>query len=148
MTSASRKVSSEAERRAITEAAVRLLEGRPERSGGELTKSELAREAGLKRHHVANKHIDLADQFMRQVADMNGEPVQVAVLKDDLSTLKARHHAQGVELREARALVDRYADHLATAVLRIQQLERELERRSPSGGSGNVSTMPSRRGSA
>lgn len=135
------------ERRALREAMERLLAGRPQASSGDLTKSDLAREAGLKRHHVANRHTDIGDEFLRRVAAMNGEPEQVTRLKDHAAAMREVLDARGVELREKDALLDRYADHLAVATLRIRMLEQEVRslRRNlahkPASDDGNIVPM-------
>jgi hypothetical protein len=139
------------ERRALREAMQRLLDGRPEASSGELTKSDLAREAGLKRHHVANRHTDIGDEFMRRVAQMRQEPAQVTRLKDELAALRKDHLARGAELREKGALIKRYADNLAVAVLSVRRLERRVEvlerelANAPSSQEENVLRMSPRR---
>jgi hypothetical protein len=144
------KEDDERERRALREAMERLLDGRPETSSGELNKSELAREAGLRRHSVANRHTDIGDEFMRRVAAKNHEPERVTRLRDDLGALREAHLARGAELREKDALIKRYADNLAVAVLSVRRLERRVEAlerelaSAPSSQPENVVTMSPR----
>jgi len=57
------------ERRAIVHALQRLLDGTPLRSDGRLTVVSLAKEAGVKRHVLTEKHTDLKDVFYARVRD-------------------------------------------------------------------------------
>ena len=128
----------------------RLLDGRPERTDGALTVSNLAREAGVSRA-TANRAIDLLAEFRAEVRHRRSSP---QALKERVRFLEAELRAvRGAEMTELRALTRTLAQHIQVLTLQVAErdevivgLQNELARsneakvvplrRSPRDGAG------------
>jgi hypothetical protein len=129
----------------------RLLDGRPERTDGALTVSNLAREAGVSRA-TANRAIDLLAEF--RAAEVRHRRSSPQALKERVRFLEAELRAvRGAEMTELRALTRTLAQHIQVLTLQVAErdevivgLQNELARsneakvvplrRSPRDGSG------------
>ncbi len=99
----------------------RLLDGRPERTDGALTVSNLAREAGVSRA-TANRAIDLLAEF--RAAEVRHRRSSPQALKERVRFLEAELRAvRGAEMTELRALTRTLAQHIQ--VLTLQVAERD-----------------------
>ncbi len=99
----------------------RLLDGRPERTDGALTISNLAREAGVSRA-TANRAVDLLAEF--RAAEARHRRSSPQALKDRVRSLEAELRAvRGAEMAELRALTRTLAQHIQ--VLTLQVAERD-----------------------
>ena len=99
----------------------RLLDGRPERTDGALTVSNLAREAGVSRA-TANRAIDLLAEF--RAAEVRHRRSSPQALKERVRFLEAELRAvRGAEMTELRALTRTLAQH--NQVLTLQVAERD-----------------------
>lgn len=106
---------------ALRAAMARLLDGRPERTDGALTISNLAREAGVSRA-TANRAVDLLVEF--RAAEARHRRSSPQALKDRVRSLEAELRAvRGVEMAELRALTRTLAQHIQ--VLTLQVAERD-----------------------
>ena len=129
----------------------RLLDGRPERTDGALTVSNLAREAGVSRA-TANRAIDLLAEF--RAAEVRHRRSSPQALKERVRFLEAELRAvRGAEMTELRALTRTLAQHIQVLTLQVAErdevivvLQNELARsneakvvplrRSPRDGAG------------
>ena len=129
----------------------RLLDGRPERTDGALTVSNLAREAGVSRA-TANRAIDLLAEF--RAAEVGHRRSSPQALKERVRFLEAELRAvRGAEMTELRALTRTLAQHIQVLTLQVAErdevivgLQNELARsneakvvplrRSPRDGAG------------
>jgi len=99
----------------------RLLDGRPERTDGALTVSNLAHEAGVSRA-TANRAVDLLAEF--RAAEARHRRSSPQALKDRVRSLEAELRAvRGAEMAELRALTRTLAQHIQ--VLTLQVAERD-----------------------
>lgn len=106
---------------ALRAAMARLLDGRPERTDGALTVSNLAREAGVGRA-TANRAVDLLAEF--RAAEARHRRSSPQALKDRVRSLEAELRAvRGAEMAELRALTRALAQHIQ--VLTLQVAERD-----------------------
>jgi len=87
-------------RKKILAAMRRLMAGKPLRSTGRLSVSQLAVEAGLPRWHLTHQHVDLKELFQAQVKAAQSTPAAFARDLSEYEQLKARH----------AKLVERYAE--------------------------------------
>ena len=129
----------------------RLLDGRPERTDGALTVSNLAREAGVSRA-TANRAIGLLAEF--RAAEVRHRRSSPQALKERVRFLEAELRAvRGAEMTELRALTRTLAQHIQVLTLQVAErdevivgLQNELARsneakvvplrRSPRDGAG------------
>ena len=129
----------------------RLLDGRPERTDGALTVSNLAREACVSRA-TANRAIDLLAEF--RAAEVRHRRSSPQALKERVRFLEAELRAvRGAEMTELRALTRTLAQHIQVLTLQVAErdevivgLQNELARsneakvvplrRSPRDGAG------------
>ena len=129
----------------------RLLDGRPERTDGAFTVSNLAREAGVSRA-TANRAIDLLAEF--RAAEVRHRRSSPQALKERVRFLEAELRAvRGAEMTELRALTRTLAQHIQVLTLQVAErdevivgLQNELARsneakvvplrRSPRDGAG------------
>ena len=136
---------------ALRVAMERLLDGRPERTDGALTVSNLAREAGVSRA-TANRAIDLLAEF--RAAEVRHRRSSPQALKERVRFLEAELRAvRGAEMTELRALTRTLAQHIQVLTLQVAErdeaivgLQNELARsneakvvplrRSPRDGAG------------
>ena len=93
----------------------RLLDGRPERTDGPLTVSNLAREAGVSRA-TANRAVDLLAEF--RAAEARHRRSSPQALKDRVRSLEAELRAvRGAEMAELRALTRTLVRHIQVLTL-------------------------------
>lgn len=103
-------------RRAIRDAMVRLVEGKPLRSDGKLTVKTLAEEAGVKRWVLTHKHIDLQDEFRAMADGVGGEPAAVRSLREQVAErdqLISRLRSEIKELTNDRDQLERIINVMA-----------------------------------
>ncbi|MER8785508.1 hypothetical protein NKH60_30580 [Mesorhizobium sp. M1006] len=106
---------------ALRAAMERLLDGRPDRTDGALTVSNLAREASVSRA-TANRAVDLLAEF--RAAEARHRRSSPQALKDRVRSLEAELRAvRGAEMAELRALTRTLAEHIQ--VLTLQVAERD-----------------------
>ncbi|MER9134033.1 MULTISPECIES: hypothetical protein [unclassified Mesorhizobium] len=106
---------------ALRAAMERLLDGRPDRTDGALTVSNLAREASVSRA-TANRAVDLLAEF--RAAEARHRRSSPQALKDRVRSLEAELRAvRGAEMAELRALTRTLAQHIQ--VLTLQVAERD-----------------------
>ncbi|MEI2298770.1 hypothetical protein [Ensifer sp. MJa1] len=129
---------------ALRAAMARLLHGRPERTDGALTVSNLEREAGVSRA-TANRAADLLAEF--RVAEARHRRSSPRALKERVRALEAELRAvRGAETAELRGLVRTLAQHNQVLTLQVAErdaviegLQQELDR------SGNARVVPLKR---
>lgn len=129
---------------ALRAAMARLLDGRPERTDGALTVSNLAREAGVSRA-TANRAADLLAEF--RAAEARHRQSSPRALKERVRALEAELRAvRGAEIAELRGLVRTLAQHIQVLTLQVAErdaviegLQQELAR------SGNARVVPLKR---
>ena len=122
-------------RRKILAAMDRLLDGKPLRSTGRMSVSQLAVEAGVERWRLTHQHLDLKELFQARVKAADSTPAAFARELGELETLKKKHVeliAHCAELEERLAL---YA-----AAINLLVLEKEA-----GDNSANVSDLEARR---
>lgn len=106
---------------ALRAAMARLLDGRPERTDGALTVSNLAREAGVSRA-TANRAVGLLVEF--RAAEARHRRSCPRALKERVRALEAElRSVRGAEIAELRSLVRTLAQHIQ--VLTLQVAERD-----------------------
>ena len=106
---------------ALRAAMARLLDGRPERTDGALTVSNLAREAGVSRA-TANRAADLLAEF--RAAEARHRQFSPRALKERVRALEAELRVvRGAEIAELRGLARTLAQHIQ--VLTLQVAERD-----------------------
>lgn len=97
----------------------RLLDGRPERTDGALTVSNLAREAGVSRA-TANRAVDLLAEF--RAAEARHRRSTPQALKDRVRSLEAELRAvRGAGMAELRALTRTLAQHIQLLTLQVAE---------------------------
>lgn len=129
---------------ALRAAMARLLDGRPERTDGALTVSNLAREAGVSRA-TANRAVDvLAEFWAAEARQRRSSPL---VLKERVRALEAELRAvRGAEMAELRALVRTLAQHIQVLTLQVAERDAVIEGlREELARSGNARVVPLRR---
>ena len=110
----------ESDRAAIRAAMDRLLAGIPLRSDGALTVVSLAVEAGVKRHLLTHRHVDLKDEFYARVRANGSIPEGERILRAELAEAK-RHLAEaGGRIKQLKA--DREALARMVNVLTMENL--------------------------
>lgn len=104
---------------ALRVAMARLLDGRPERTDGALTVSNLAREAGVSRA-TANRAVDLLAEF--RAAEARRRRSSPQALKDRVRSLEAELRAvRGAGMAELRALTRTLAQHIQLLTLQVAE---------------------------
>lgn len=129
---------------ALRAAMARLLDGRPERTDGALTVSNLAREAGVSRA-TANRAADLLAEF--RAAEGRHRQSSPRALKERVRALEAELRAvRGAEIAELRSLARTLAQNIQVLTLQVAErdaviegLQQELAR------SGNARVVPLKR---
>jgi hypothetical protein len=95
---------------ALRAAMTRLFDGRPERTDGALTISNLAREAGVSRA-TANRAVDLLAEF--RAAEVRHRRSSPQAMKQRIRVLESELRAvRGAEMAELRALTRTLAQHI------------------------------------
>lgn len=89
------------ERRIIRDA-LRLLDGQPGRSDGELTAKSLSEEAGVKRWLLTHKHTDLQDEFRARIPAQDTLPPAQQTLVDENDEPRVRNAEHSEKLAAAR----------------------------------------------
>jgi hypothetical protein len=131
MTRSGRETRLETERQHIRDAIQRLLAGRPQRSDGKLTISNLAAEADLTRQRLYDHHTDLITEF-KTTAGGGPLPPHVQALQRRLAEANERIG----ELETDNALLRK---QLTTLCAVITELTHETH-------ADNIVTMPRRNG--
>lgn len=122
--------SHEQERLRIREAMNRLLAGQPIRSNGALTVVALAQEAGLKRHVLTHRHLDLKDDFYVAVAKRNRTTDAEAALLEQLDKARAQIAAKTARIRELEADAQMFARVVNVLTLELDNLRSQTETQS------------------
>lgn len=129
---------------ALRAAMARLLDGRPERTDGALTVSNLAREAGVSRA-TANRAVDVLAEF--RTAEACRRQSSPLVLKERIRALEAELRAvRGAEMADLRALARTLAQHIQVLTLQVVERDAVIEGlREELVRSGNTRVIPLRR---
>jgi hypothetical protein len=129
---------------ALRAAMARLLDGRPERTDGALTVSNLAREAGVSRA-TANRAVGLLAEF--RAAEARHRRSSPRALKERVRALEAELRAvRGAETAELRGLVRTLAQHIQVLTLQIAERDAVIEGlRQELARSGNARVVPLKR---
>ena len=129
---------------ALRAAMARLLDGRPERTDGALTVSNLAREAGVSRA-TANRAVDVLAEF--RTAEARRRQSSPLVLKGRIRALEAELRAvRGAEMAELRALARTLAQRIQVLTLQVAERDAVFEGlREELARSGNTRVIPLRR---
>ncbi len=110
---------------ALRAAMARLLDGRPDRTDGALSVSNLAREAGVSRA-TANRAVDLLAEFRSAEARHRRSSPQA--LKERVRSLEAELRAvRGAEMAELRALTRTLAQHIQVLTLRVAERDAVID---------------------
>jgi hypothetical protein len=116
--------------RADIEAAMgRLLDGTPLRSDGKLTIVSLAIEAGVKRHVLTHRHIDLKSRFNARVKAQHAIPASEIALREENSELRRKLDDMRAERDEYKQAADALARALNVLTIESDRLRRESGRR-------------------
>ena len=127
------------ERVEILAAADRLLSGRPKRSSGNLSVSQLAVEAGVKYWVVAQKHTDLRDHFQHLAVAARRAASVIHTDHDPLAQQRQKNAELTARCKSLERTVQQYA-------LVINELTMENQRlASEHRPTGNVSAIRSTR---
>ena len=103
---------------ALRAAMTRLLDGRPERTDGALTVSNLAREAGIGQRR--NRAVDLLAKF--RAAEVRHRRSSPQAMKQRIRALEAELRAvRGAEMAELRALTRTLAQHIQMLTLQVAE---------------------------
>jgi AcrR family transcriptional regulator len=105
-------------RKKILAAMDRLLDGKPLRSTGRLSVSQLAAEAGLGRWHLTHQHTDLKELFQARVKD--AQTAAAAAGPSAYDKLKAEHAELRAHCAELEQQLQLYA-----SVINLLTLEKE-----------------------
>ena len=111
----------------ILSAMVRVLSGRPAIAApGDLTITAVANEAGLKRHHLTQKHTDLKDLFY-ELRDNHLNPVseQQAQVAAELDGVKAKLAEAREDTRKWKATAHTFARTINVLTLENHQLKQQ-----------------------
>jgi hypothetical protein len=129
---------------ALRAAMVRLLDGRPERTDGALTVSNLAREAGVSRA-TANRAVDVLAEF--RAAEARHRRSSPRALKERVRALEAELRAvRGAEMAELRAFARTLAQHIQVLTLQVAERDAAIDGlREELVRSGNTRVVPLRR---
>lgn len=128
---------SDPQRLEILAAADRLLSGKPKRSSGNLSVSQLAVEARVKYWIVAQKHTDLRDHFQLLAVAARSARDKVESNHDPLSQLRRKHSDLLRHCESLERLVRQYA-------LVINELTQEIEELRSESPRSSVSSIRSR----
>jgi hypothetical protein len=122
-------------RRELRSAADRLIAGTPLRSGGKLTISDLAAEAGIKRWILTHKRPDLMRQHQAQFKTFGQVPARLQAARDQIDALeadlaKARREKQHLAdlVNTYAAIIHEFSDDLSEAERQRDQARAELDR--------------------
>jgi AcrR family transcriptional regulator len=106
-------------RKKILAATERLLAGKPLRSTGRLSVSQLAVEAGVARWHLTHQHTDLKELFQASVKSAAAEAASSTRRLSETEQLKAQHARLAAHCAELEEQLARYG-----AVISLLQLEK------------------------
>lgn len=122
-----RKRDLEAERRELTAAAQRLLDGTPLRStSGNLTGTELITESGLRRDVVYGNHKDLIDDFTGRVKSQKSTPVSMTKIADENCALQGENTYLKRQLAQERDAVKEMIKIVSELSLELYQAQSDL----------------------
>ena len=107
-------------RKKILAAMERLLEGKPLRSTGRLSISQLAVEAGVGRWHLTHQHLDLKELFQARVKNIEGTPAAFSRRLGGYDKLKADHATLVAHCAELEERLQIYA-----TVINLLTLEKQ-----------------------
>lgn len=129
---------------ALRAAMARLLNGRPERTDGALTVSNLAREAGVSRA-TANRAVGLLAEF--RAVEARHRRSSPRALKERVRALEAELRAvRGAEIAELRGCARTLAQHIQVLTLQIAERDAVIEGlRQELARSGNARVVSLRR---
>lgn len=123
----------------ILAAADRMLSGKPQRCGGNLSVSQLAVEANVKYWVVAQKHTDLRDHFQRLAVAARQAAAAHHDDNDPIVQLRRRNAELAAQCDSLARLVQQYA-------IIINELTLENEQLLKTGNdASNVASIHSRR---
>ena len=114
------------DRRAIRDAMRRLLDGKPIRSPGDLTVSDLATESGVMRWKFYQRYPDLRDEFLAQAAAQDHTPAAAVALMKENAELTDLHEKDRAKVQLAAADIKRLACVVQVLALENAQLEERL----------------------
>ncbi|ORI18326.1 hypothetical protein BJI47_20670 [Rhodococcus sp. 1168] len=95
----------------------RLTAGKPLRSTGRMSVSQLAIEADVPRWHLTHQHVDLKELFQAQVKTAQSTPAAFARDLSNFEKLKAKHAKLVESYAELEAQVTFYAAVINTMAL-------------------------------
>lgn len=127
------------ERAEILAAADRLLSGKPQRSSGNLSVSQLAVEAGVKYWVVAQKHTDLRDHFQHLAVAARRAASVIHTDHDPLAKQREKNAELTARCKSLERTVQQYALVINELTLENQRLAGEHR------PDGNVSAIHSAR---
>ncbi|RDI35444.1 hypothetical protein [Lentzea flaviverrucosa] len=116
----------------LHQALTRLLAGQPTATDGELTVSNLCREAGVGRDSFYRSPQEFKDAVAAAQANRDARQPELVALRDEIAILKgqrkqtAGQHAATV--REMEETVRVYANRIQILALRNSELEEQVER--------------------
>ena len=108
----------------ILAAADRMLSGKPQRSSGNLSVSQLAVEAGVKYWVVAQKHTDLRDHFQRLAVAARRAAAALDADNDPIVKLRQRNAELTDHCQSLERLVRQYAIVINELTLENEQLRK------------------------
>ncbi len=115
------------QRAEILSAADRLLSGKPKRSSGNLSVSQLAVEAGVKYWVVAQKHTDLRDHFQQLAVAARRAAAAVNADLDPLVQLRRRNAELAAHCQTLERVVQQYAIVINELSLENDRLKTDSE---------------------
>ncbi|NNG41315.1 hypothetical protein HJ588_18820 [Flexivirga sp. ID2601S] len=122
-----RKRDLETERRDLTAAAQRLLDGTPLRStSGRLTSTELITESGLRRDVVYGDHKNLVDDFQTRAKAQHQTPASIAQVADENRALKTENADLRRQLDAGRQTTTTLVKVATELSLELQQARAEI----------------------
>lgn len=106
-------------RKKILAAMDRLMAGKPLRSTGRLSVSQLAIEAGVPRWHLTHQHVDLKEMFQAQVRNQGKTPAPYQGTATAFDALQQAHRALQAHCAELERKITLYAN-----VIQLLAMER------------------------
>ncbi|MEV0408956.1 hypothetical protein [Actinoallomurus sp. NPDC050550] len=115
----------------LEDALTRLLAGQPARTDGELTVSNLCREAGVGRDSYYRSK-DIVERFEAAKANAEARKPEVLRLRDELAETRREHNrtktAHAEVVRELEDTIRTYANQIQALALRNAELEQHNRR--------------------
>ncbi|MFD4659678.1 hypothetical protein ACFWP2_29085 [Kitasatospora sp. NPDC058444] len=113
------------ERERIRAAIDRILSQAPEHSDGALTIVALAREAGVPRNALTQRHTDLKNEFYDRIRTLGGTPDSEQRLRKQVRRLKELRAADAEEIAQLKADVEALVGALHQVTAENQLLRRQ-----------------------